>query len=95
MGPTITFPQNDAEYFINKKNPEPLQLTASVPDDVSKIYWYINERFYKATNRGRSNFLFPTKALIKFRVAMIREEVRQLLFRLKKLACKEFEYSAF
>jgi penicillin-binding protein 1C len=64
-GPGITFPQNNAEYFISKINPEPLQLTASVPTDVSKIYWYINDRFYKATNRGEKQFFVPDEGINK------------------------------
>ena len=30
--PQITFPSNNAEYLISKKNPEPLQLTCSVAE---------------------------------------------------------------
>ncbi|HZH66880.1 MAG TPA: penicillin-binding protein 1C [Flavisolibacter sp.] len=64
-GPAITSPQNKAEYFINKKDPEPLQLTASVPADVSKIYWYINDRFYKVANRGEKQFFVPEEGPVK------------------------------
>lgn len=64
-GPTITFPVNGAEYFIDKKNPEPLQLTASVPADVSKIYWYINDRPYKAASRGAKQFFVPDEGPVK------------------------------
>ena len=64
-GPIITFPVNGAEYFMERKNPEPLQLKASVPADVSKIYWYINDQFYKATNRGEKQFFVPTEGPIR------------------------------
>ncbi len=64
-GPNITFPVNGAEYFIDKSHPEPLQLTASVPADVSKVYWYINDRFYKAANRGEKQFFVPEEGPVK------------------------------
>ena len=64
-GPTITFPVNGAEYFIDKTHPEPLQLMASVPADVSKVYWYINDRFYKAAARGEKQFFVPDEGPVK------------------------------
>ncbi|HVF82301.1 MAG TPA: penicillin-binding protein 1C, partial [Flavisolibacter sp.] len=64
-GPMITFPVNGAEYFLNKKEPEPLQLTASVPADVSKIYWYINDRFYKVAGRGEKQFFVPEEGPVQ------------------------------
>lgn len=64
-GPNITFPVNGAEYFIDKAHPEPLQLTASVPADVSKVYWYINDRFYKAAGRGEKQFFVPDEGPVK------------------------------
>ena len=53
--PVITSPVNGTEYLINKKNPEPLQLTCKTANDVSKIYWYINNKFYK---RCKFHYMF-------------------------------------
>ncbi|RYF84564.1 MAG: hypothetical protein EON98_08870 [Chitinophagaceae bacterium] len=64
-GPKISFPQNGAEYFINKKDPEPLQLTAATSSDVAKLYWYINDQFYKATSRGEKQFFVPEEGPVK------------------------------
>jgi penicillin-binding protein 1C len=64
-GPAITSPVNGTEYLISKKDPEPLQLTASVGPDVSKVYWYINDRFYKACNRGEKQFFIPQEGPVK------------------------------
>lgn len=64
-GPVITFPQSGAEYFLDKEAPEPLQLTAQAAADVVKIYWYINDRFYKACGRGEKQFLVPEKGPVK------------------------------
>ena len=55
--PTITSPSNGSEYLISKKNKEPLQLTCKTATDVSKVYWYINNKFYKTCNAGRKTIL--------------------------------------
>lgn len=64
-GPVISFPQAGAEYFLDKSDPEPLQLVAQAGADISKIYWYINDRFYKACNRGEKQFFVPTEGPVK------------------------------
>ena len=45
--PFITFPVNGSEYLISKKSPDPLQLVCKTANDVSKVYWYVNNKFYK------------------------------------------------
>lgn len=64
-GPAITFPLNGNEYYINKKDPEPLQLTANTGSDVSRIYWYINDQFYKASGAGEKQFFVPQEGPVK------------------------------
>jgi penicillin-binding protein 1C len=63
--PAITFPVNGMEYIINQKDPEPLQLTCKTANDVSKVYWYINNRFYKSCNAGEKQFFIPEEGLVK------------------------------
>jgi penicillin-binding protein 1C len=57
--PSITSPVNGTEYLINKKDPEPLQLISKTANDVSKVYWYINNKFYKSSNAGEKQFFIP------------------------------------
>ncbi len=64
-GPVITSPRNGSEYFISKKNPEPLQLTCNVGNDVHKVYWYINNKFYKSDNAHNRQFFIPDEGPIK------------------------------
>jgi penicillin-binding protein 1C len=63
--PFITFPVNGNEYLINKKSPEPLQLTCKTANDVSKVYWYINDKFYKTSNVGEKQFFIPDEGPVK------------------------------
>jgi penicillin-binding protein 1C len=64
-GPNITSPLNGNEYFINKKSPEPLQLTAAAGNDVSKLYWYVNDKFYKTTSAHEKQFFIPDEGPVK------------------------------
>jgi penicillin-binding protein 1C len=63
--PMITSPLNGNEYFISKKNPEPLLLSATAGNDVSKLYWYINDQFYRATSVHEKQFFMPTEGAVK------------------------------
>jgi penicillin-binding protein 1C len=63
--PAITSPVNGNEYLISKNSPEPLQLTCRTGNDVSKVYWYINNKFYKSTNAGEKQFFIPEEGPVK------------------------------
>jgi len=63
--PFITFPVNGSEYLISKKSPDPLQLVCKTSNDVSKVYWYINDKFYKASNAGEKQFFIPQEGPVK------------------------------
>lgn len=63
--PAITAPRNGAEYLISSKHPEPLQLTCQTGNDVAKVYWYINNRFYKAADARAKQFFIPEEGPVK------------------------------
>jgi len=63
--PVITSPNNNTEYLINKKDREPLQLACKTSNDVSKVYWYINNKFYKTSVAGEKQFFVPDEGPIK------------------------------
>jgi penicillin-binding protein 1C len=63
--PMITSPTNGTEYFIDKKNPEPLELIAKTANDVSKVFWYIDNKFYKSSLAGEKQFFVPEEGPIK------------------------------
>jgi penicillin-binding protein 1C len=64
-GPRIISPLNGNEYYINLKDPEPLLLKASASTDVSKIYWYIDDQFYKTTTPGEKQFFVPKEGPVQ------------------------------
>ena len=64
-GPVVISPTNGSEYLINRKDPEPVQLRCRVGNDVGRVYWYINDRFYKAGDAGTKQFFIPTEGPVK------------------------------
>jgi penicillin-binding protein 1C len=67
--PEITSPTSNTEYLINKKDPEPLQLICKTANDVSRIYWYIDNKFYKASSAGEKQFFMPDEGPVKISCA--------------------------
>ncbi len=63
--PIIISPRTGAEYLISKKNPEPIQLSCNVGNDVGKVFWYINNRFFKTADAGSKQFFVPEEGPVK------------------------------
>jgi penicillin-binding protein 1C len=63
--PQILSPKSEFEYLISKKDPEPLQLQCKAGNDVSKIYWYIDNRFYKVSDVRSPVYLIPGEGPVK------------------------------
>jgi penicillin-binding protein 1C len=82
-GPRITSPLNGNEYFISTKDPEPLQLTATAGTDVSKLYWYINDQFYKTTSAGEKQFFVPKEGPVKISCTDDKGRNRNIWIRVK------------
>ena len=82
-GPRITSPLNGNEYYINTKDPEPLQLTATAGNDVSKLYWYINDQFYKTTGIKEKQFFVPKEGPIKISCTDDKGRNRNIWIRVK------------
>ncbi|MFZ9388057.1 MAG: penicillin-binding protein 1C [Chitinophagaceae bacterium] len=63
--PVIQSPVNGTEYLISKTNPEPLQLLCKTANDVDRVYWYINNKFYKSSSPGEKQFFMPPEGTVK------------------------------
>src|SRR5690606_15694181 len=63
--PMITSPTDGTEYLVSRKNPEPLQLSCKTANDVSRVFWYIDNKFYKSAAAGEKLFFLPTEGPVK------------------------------
>lgn len=63
--PLILSPRNGNEYLISKKDPEPIQLQSRAGNDVGRIYWYIDNRFYKSAEPRTPLYFMPQEGPVK------------------------------
>lgn len=82
-GPAITSPRNGAEYFISKKHPEPLQLSCNVGNDVHKVFWYVNNKFYKSGEAHNRQFFIPEEGPVKISCTDDKGRNRDIWIRVK------------
>lgn len=54
--PIIVAPKNGTTYYIDKDYPEEIMLRCQASKDGSKVFWYINDKFYKSCYKTETLF---------------------------------------
>ncbi|HVX25431.1 MAG TPA: hypothetical protein VHB70_03760, partial [Parafilimonas sp.] len=67
--PVITSLNNGMVYIIMDKQQQQLTLSCSASNDVSKVYWYVNDKFLSAANPQQKIFFNPSSSNIKISCA--------------------------
>ena len=81
--PIVTSPANGSEYLINRKDPEPLLLRCRVTNDVAKVYWYINDKFYRSGEARGKEFFIPDEGPVKISCTDDKGRNRNIWIRVK------------
>ncbi|MFM2138502.1 MAG: hypothetical protein RJA57_809 [Bacteroidota bacterium] len=81
--PVIQSPRSGTEYLISTQDPEPLQLSARCSNDVSRIYWYVNNRFYRSAAPGEKIFFMPPEGSVKISCSDDRGRNRDVRIRVR------------
>jgi penicillin-binding protein 1C len=63
--PVITSLTDGKEYILYAKAKQQLQLGFTATSDVNKVYWYINDKFFKEASRGQKLFFTPEAGIVK------------------------------
>jgi len=63
--PVITSLTDGKEYILYAEAKQQLQLAFTATSDVNKVYWYINDKFYKEAVRGQKIFFTPEPGIVK------------------------------
>lgn len=63
--PVITSLTEGKEYILYASAKQQLQLAFTATSDVNRVYWYINDKFFKEAKRGQKLFFTPDAGLIK------------------------------
>lgn len=62
--PVIVSPSADKQYIIDREAPPEIQLRCKAAHDVRKVYWYLNQKFYKAAPPHEAIFFTPELGLM-------------------------------
>ncbi len=81
--PVVISPANGSEYLINRKDPEPLLLRCRVTNDVAKVYWYINDKFYRSGEARSKEFFIPDEGPVKISCTDDKGRNRNIWIRVK------------
>lgn len=57
--PVITSPVNGLEFYLDKHEEQQLQLSCNASIDVSKIYWFVNEKMIASVQPAEKVFFKP------------------------------------
>ncbi len=63
--PTITSPVQNLEYFIDKLDNQKIMLSANVPSDVKKVFWYVNDKLLVEADAKSPVFYLPVEGKSK------------------------------
>lgn len=63
--PIITSLTNGMTYFIENREQQKFGLSCTVANDVHKVYWYINDKFFISTDAHQKAFFKAPSNLIK------------------------------
>ncbi|XWW47642.1 penicillin-binding protein 1C [Fibrella sp. USSR17] len=84
VAPLITSLNQHSEYFINPKKPADLALTCQAANDVQRVYWYLNDKLYRAAKPTETLFFTPTPGTLtvscaddKGRVSRVRVLIKR------------------
>jgi len=81
--PVITAPSSGAEYYINRKHPEPIQLACRTGPDVARVYWYVNNAFFKSADAKSAQYFVPQEGPIKISCTDDKGRNRDIWIRVK------------
>lgn len=63
--PQIVSPTANIEYYIDKIDSTEILLQCNAALDVEKVYWYINDKFYKSVEAKKRIFFSPAEGRLK------------------------------
>ncbi|MCU0354545.1 MAG: penicillin-binding protein 1C [Cytophagales bacterium] len=63
--PQIVAPADGREYLVEADEPPEMLLACHADNDVQQVYWYINDRFYKAAKTNERLFFRPEPGEVK------------------------------
>ena len=63
--PKIISPSDGVEYILEKKGNNQVALSCQAGNDVKKVYWYVNDKFFKEAEATEKIFFIPPAGKVK------------------------------
>jgi penicillin-binding protein 1C len=63
--PFITSPTNGLEYYVNKEENQKIMLSCQAANDVTEVFWYVDDRFIQSAEAAEHIFFQPKPGDIK------------------------------
>jgi penicillin-binding protein 1C len=59
--PQITSPMHNVEYYIDKNDTTSIMFSCNAASDVDKVFWYVNDKFFKSCTPLQKIFYTPAE----------------------------------
>ena len=83
--PVITSPLDGAEYYIDETDTMQVALSCNASNDVEKIFWYINKRFYRSAQPNSKIFFSPAEGKTEISCSDDKGRNTDISIRVKKI----------
>ena len=86
QGLEIVSPVDKLEYYVDVNDENQIQLIAQSPSNATKYYWYIDDEFYKSSNRNESIYFTPKEGKLKISCSDDRGRNQDIVIYVKKVS---------
>jgi penicillin-binding protein 1C len=83
--PLIVSPNSESEYYIRQDEPQQLQLSSQVANDVEEVHWYINDVTIGKTSPHEALFFSPPLGRVKISCSDDKGRSTSIWITVKKL----------
>ncbi len=63
--PEITSPVHENEYFVNVNDSMEIMLSCNTANDVERVYWYIDKKYFRSTKPDETLFFHPHEGTVE------------------------------
>ncbi len=81
--PVITSPVHENEYFADIRDSMQIMLSCNAANDVARVYWYINNKFYKSALANEKVFFQPPEGKVKISCSDDKGRNRDIIIKVK------------
>ncbi|UCH15347.1 MAG: penicillin-binding protein 1C, partial [Bacteroidales bacterium] len=83
MAPVITSPVHENEYFVDVNDSMQIMLSCNAANDVTLVYWYVNNKFYKSAVTNENIFFQPPEGTVKISCSDDKGRNRDIIIKVK------------